>query len=496
MTKQALPSLVKEYKILLNGRLEDSSDGERFDRKSPAHDVQVGTYPAATPEDMDSAVEAAKAAFDSGVWSEAPGTDRARALRKVAELIERDLEQLALIETLESGKPITQSRSEMEAVAELWWYAATLSQHAEGSVNTDLGSEYLGLSVREPVGVVGMITPWNFPLLIASQKLPFALAVGCTAVLKPSQLTPGTSLHLGELINEAGLPDGVVNVISGQGKIGARLTAHKKVDMVSFTGSTQVGHAVASSALADFKRVSLELGGKNPMVVMADADFEAAADAAVFGFTFNQGECCNSASRLLIHEDIADAFEQRVVELVGQVPVGDPLDPETKIGAIASEEQLARIEEMVQSGIDSGAALRCGGERLSTDVGRFYNTTVFTGVERDAEIAHEEIFGPVLSTIRFKDLDDALKLTNNSQYGLSAGIWTSDLDAGWAFARKAKVGTVWLNCWMDGFPELSFGGRKHSGIGRELGKHAIEEFTELKTVTARFGQREMWVPNS
>ena len=306
---------------------------------------------------------------------------------------------------LESGKAISQARDEMAGVAELWWYAATLAQHAFGDSHNALGNEYLGLTLREPVGVVAMITPWNFPLLIASQKLPFALAVGCTAVVKPSQLTSGTTLRLAELCRDAGIPDGVVNVVSGTDSIGSHLAAHPNTDMVSFTGSTQVGRLVFAAASATLKQVSLELGGKNAMVVMADADLEAAADAAVFGVYFNAGQCCNSSSRLIVHEAVLDEFETRVIDLTKRLPIGDPLDPLTKVGAIASDEQLRTIERLVHEGVASGAKTALGGHRRPTEVGRFYEPTVFSSVTPSMSIANEEIFGPVLSILKFATND-------------------------------------------------------------------------------------------
>ena len=493
MTSSLLPKTAIAHRMLIGGDLVDSETGDRFQRDSPAHDVAVGDYPLGSADDLECAVAAARGAFDSGVWPRASGAERAAALRAVADLIEQEAEDLALIEALESGKPISQARDEVAATAQLWWYSATLPQHAVGEAVSTLGTAYMGFGILEPVGVVGMIMPWNFPLLIASQKLPFALAVGCTAVLKPSALTPGATMRLAELIHRAGVPEGVANVVAGPGELGARIANHPDIDMVSFTGSTEIGRSVALAAASDFKRVSLELGGKNPMVVMGDADLDAAADAAVFGFSFNQGECCNSASRLLVDSDIAPEFEQRVIELASRVPVGDPLDDRTRIGAIASGEQLAKIQSMVARGVEEGANLALGGSQLATDAGRFFEATVFTNVVQENTIAREEIFGPVLSVIRFNDLEDAIRLTNDSNFGLSAGIWTSDQANAWAYARSEQAGTVWINCWMDGFPELSFGGRKHSGVGRELGRCAIEEFTELKTVTTKTSLRQMWV---
>lgn len=485
------------FHMLIDGASVDALSGETFDRVSPAHDQVVSRFPRGGAADTDRAVAAARRAVDEGPWPRATGSQRARVLRRVAELIERELEDLARLEALESGKPISQARGEVAASAELWFYAATLAQHAYGDAHNALGEQYLGIVVREPVGVVGMITPWNFPLLIVSQKLPFALAVGCTAVVKPAELTSGTTVRLAELCREAGLPDGVVNVVTGAGRdVGGRLAEHPDVDMITFTGSTAVGKQIMATAASTLKKVELELGGKNPQVVMPDADLDRAVDAVVFGVYFNQGECCNSGSRLLVQRDIADDFVARVVERAAQVRVGDPLEESTLVGAIASPAQLRTIETLVDAGREQGAELLLGGDRLGAPTGRFYQPTVFDHVTPEMDIAQEEIFGPVLSTLRFTDLDDALRIANATVYGLSAGIWTRDVDTALAFARGAKAGTVWVNCWMDGFPELSFGGYKQSGIGRELGRAAIDEFTELKTITMRTGPRASWLDGS
>jgi betaine-aldehyde dehydrogenase len=483
--------------MLIDGKEVEASSGERFERTSPAHDVLVGTYPKAAVEDVDLAVSAARRAFDEGRWPREPGAERSRVLLRVAELIRRDAQDLARTEVLESGKPISQAHDEIEASAELWAYAATLARHAYGDAHNMLGDDVLALVLNEPVGVVGVITPWNFPLLILSQKLPFALAVGCTAVVKPSELTPGTTLHLATLLAEAGLPDGAVNVVSGSGGVGSALTQHSAVDLITFTGSTQVGRLVATAAGERLKKVELELGGKNPQIVCADADLESALDAVVFGVYFNAGECCNSGSRVLVAREIAVDFQAALVERSRHVPIGDPLDPATKVGAITSDEQLETIERYVGEGRDAGAMLLLGGERLPTDRGRFYQPTVFAGVQPTMTIAREEIFGPVLSVLTFDTLDEAIRIANSTMYGLSAGVWTSDLDTALRSAKQIRAGTVWVNRWMDGYPELPFGGYGASGLGRELGRQAISAFTHTKTVQLQVGpRRSSWLAES
>jgi betaine-aldehyde dehydrogenase len=482
-----------DHKMLIDGQFVEAIDGERFERISPSHDQVVGTYSLGKRADAKLAIAAARKAFDKGEWPRWSGSQRAKALRKVAELIAENKEELALIEVLESGKPISQSRSEMDSTVELWYYAATLAQHTYGDSHNAIGENYLGIILKEPIGVVGCITPWNFPLLIISQKLPYALAVGCTAVVKPSQLTPGTTLKLAEYIKKAGIPDGVVNVVSGYGEVGAELSENPAVDMVTFTGSTTVGKQVMAAAAQTMKKVELELGGKNPQIVMNDADLEAAVDATVFGVYFNQGECCNSGSRILVQKGIASEFIAKVVEKSKRVTVGDPLDPNVLVGSIASEAQLNTITKYVDEGKANGASLLLGGESKSTSSGRFYEPTIFSGVTKDMSIAKEEIFGPVLSILEFETLDEAIEIANSTLFGLSSGIWTKDINAAIRFSKAVRSGTVWVNCWMDGFPEMSFGGFKESGIGRELGRHAVDEFTELKTIAINTGERNMWV---
>lgn len=488
-----IPNQPYHYEMLINGRWVAAQAGGRLTRESPAHGVAVGDYPLADTNDVDAAVVAARRAFDAGPWPRASGAERARLLLRVAEAITTSAEELAIIEVLESGKPIAQARGEMASAADLWAYAAALARTLHGDSYATLGDDMLGLMLREPVGVVAMITPWNFPLLIISQKLPFALAAGCTAVIKPSELTPGTTLRLGQILQEAGLPEGVVNIVTGYGNpVGARLAAHPDVDMISFTGSTSVGRSIVAAAAGNLKKVALELGGKNPQIVFADADLDAALDAVVFGVAFNQGECCNSGSRLLVQRPIAEEFAAAVAERAGAVPVGDPLDPATKVGAIVNQQQFDKILGYVGSANNEGARLRTGGGRLLNERGRFIEPTVFDLVTPAMAIAREEIFGPVLSVLSFDTPEEALALANSTLYGLSAGVWTRDLDTAIALARGVRAGTIWVNTFMDGYPELSFGGYRESGLGRELGRFAVEEFTEQKTVQLHRGPRTNW----
>ena len=346
--------------------------------------------------------------------------------------------------------------------------------------------------------MVSIITPWNFPFWILGQKLPFALAAGCTCVVKPSEITPTTTSWLGELLTEAGMPPGVCNIVLGLGDpVGQMLSTHEAADMVSFTGSTAVGKLVSRQASDTLKKVALELGGKNPLVVFPDADLDQAADALVFGAYFNVGQCCNASSRAIIHEDIAEALAAKVVELSGQVRFGDPLDPATQVGAIVHQPHLDKIMADVQSAVDQGATLALGGGAApfsGLPDSLAFEPTVLTDVTRDMAVATEEVFGPVLSIIKFSTFDEAVSITNDISYGLSAGVFSQDVSTCLAFARRAQAGTIWSNTWMDGFPEVTFGGMKQSGQGREIGRHGLEEFLEVKSVVMRIGQtRSPWV---
>jgi acyl-CoA reductase-like NAD-dependent aldehyde dehydrogenase len=487
MTTIAQPATeARNWPNIIDGR-EVIGSGPEVLRESPAHDVLVARYHSAGEDDVDAAVMAARRAFGSGDWPRATGAERAALLRRVAARIQAEGDSLALIETLESGKPISQAKEEMAGAAGIWYYAASLAQHAYGDAHTGLGPEYLAVTAKEPVGVVGVITPWNFPLLIVSQKLPLALAVGCTAVVKPSDLTPGTTTRLVQILHEEGLPAGVVNLVLGGGDVGGWLSAHPGTQMTTFTGSTGVGRLVAQAAGKDLKKVSLELGGKNPQVIFPDADLDAALEKVVFGAYFNQGECCNAGSRLLVHEDIADDFTARVLKRSEDVIVGDPLDPATKIGALITDKHARVVSDYVDLGQQEGAVVAMGGQPIASERGRFYSPTVLADVPKTARVAREEIFGPVLSVVRFGDLTEAVEITNATGYGLSAGVWTRDIDTALGYARAAKAGTVWVNCWMDGFPEVSFGGYGASGVGRELGRTAIDEYIEHKSTIIRTG---------
>jgi len=488
---------VLEARHLIDGQWCASADQATSERLSPSHGTVVSRAAKGAKAEAEAAIAAARRAFDDGRWSQLSGKARATVLLKVADLIEANVERMALIETLESGKPISQARGEVQGAADLWRYAASLARTLHGDSHNSLGSDMLAVVLKEPIGVVSVITPWNFPFWILSQKLPFALAAGCTCVVKPSELTPSTTVILGELLIEAGLPAGVVNIVLGYGQpVGATLASHPDVDMVTFTGSTAVGRGIAAAASSTLKKVALELGGKNPQVIFPDADLESAADAVVFGVYFNVGQCCNSGSRIIVHQDIANAFTARVVELSRQVAFGDPLDPATQVGAIVSREHGAKIDAYVTAARKAGAHVALGGEALEVPgLGQqFYQPTVVTNVTSDMAIAREEVFGPVLTVLTFRTMEQALSLVNDAEYGLSAGVWSENVHTCLAFARKAQAGTVWTNTWMDGFPEVTFGGVKQSGLGREIGRYGLDEFMEIKSLVMRIGRtRAPWV---
>jgi betaine-aldehyde dehydrogenase len=487
----ALARFPRDRAMWIDGR-DAPGGGETIERLSPAHGVPVTRVPRGTASDARLAIAAARRAFDTGPWPKETSSKRARVLLKTADLIDRDRELLATMDALESGKPIAQARGEIEGAADIWRYAASLARELSGQSYANLGPDRLGFVLREPVGVISIITPWNFPLLIVSQKLPFALAAGCACVVKPSEMTSASTLHLAQLVAEAGLPEGVCNVVTGYGpEVGAPMTVDADVDMVSFTGSTGVGRAAMAAAAATLKKVSMELGGKNPQVIYPDADMDAALDAATFGAYFNAGECCNAGSRLLLHADIAAGFLDELAKRAASVPVGDPLDEETRVGALISAAHLERIEGHVRAAREAGASVRAGGERLRSG-GLFLAPTIIDSVTPSMAIASAEVFGPVVVALTFKTSDEAIEIANATDYGLSASVWSRDLDTAFAVGRGVRAGTVWINTFMDGAPELPFGGYRQSGVGRELGRNAVKDYTEEKTFHVHNGPRTSW----
>nr|WP_299495572.1 aldehyde dehydrogenase family protein [uncultured Rhizobium sp.] len=482
----------RDFKMLIDGQWVEGGDAP-IERVAPSHGVIVSRFQAGSKADAERAIAAARKAFDEGPWPRMTASERSAILLKAADLIAVRAEELAYLDAIEAGKPISQVRGEIAGSVDIWRYAAALARDLHGESYNTLGDGTLGVVLREAIGVVSIITPWNFPFLIVGQKLPFALAAGCTTVVKPSELSSGSTIVLGEILLEAGVPPGVVNIVTGTGpEVGAVLTAHPDVDMVSFTGSTGVGKLTMRNAAETLKKVSLELGGKNPQIVFPDCDLDAFVDAAVFGAYFNAGECCNAGSRLILHKSIAGDVVARIAELSKKVRVGDPLDPTTQVGAIITPQHLEKISRYVCGATESGAAITHGGQTLDFGMGQFMAPTILSGVTPDMAVAREEVFGPVLSVLTFETTTEAIKIANSIDYGLSAGVWSRDFDTCLTVGRNVRAGTVWMNTFMDGASELPFGGYKQSGLGRELGRHAVEDYTETKTLNMHIGSRTNW----
>src|SRR5438067_6495163 len=473
-------------KLLIGGDWMNAERGRTFDTSNPATAEVLTQVADASQADVDRAVTATRNAFDdpNSKWRKMSASERSRVLYRVAEAVEQNIEELAELETLNNGKPIFESRYvDMPMVADVFrYYAGWATKITGDTININEGA--FTYTLREPVGVVGAIVAWNFPLLLASWKLGPALACGCTVVLKPAEQTPLTALRFAELAQEAGLPAGVLNVITGGPDTGKALVQHGGVDKVAFTGSTMVGKEIMRSAADTLKRVTLELGGKSPNIVFADGDLEAAVKGATTGIFYGKGEVCAAGSRLFVEKKVHDEFMSKLVERARKLKPGDPLDPKTRLGAIVSEQQMNTVLGYIESGKKEGAKLLAGGNRVSVDGGKgfFVEPTVFDAVDNNMKIAQEEIFGPVLATIPFDDLDHVAELANQNMYGLAAAVWTNDVKKAHGLARRLKAGTVWINAYNLYDAALPFGGFKQSGFGRELGMHALEHYTELKSV--------------
>lgn len=487
-----LPQTPRRNGFYCDGLWSDGDQRPRLDRLSPAHAVPVSSVTLCTADDVNTAVAAARRVFEQQ-WGETPGAERARILIKTAQGIRDRLDELALWETLEAGKPISQSRTEIAAAADHYDAAAGFARMVTGETHNAYGEKMMGLVTREPIGVVGLITPWNFPFIVLAERLPFILAAGCSVVLKPSELTSTTSLMLADILAAAGLPAGVYNVITGTGaEVGEALSNHPDIDMVSFTGSTAVGQRVLVAAQGNLKKVALELGGKNPQVVFADADLDDAADGVVFGLCFNAGQCCVSGSRLIVEATIAEEFTARVIDRLSRVRVGDPLDPQTQMGAIVSPEHHQKILGYIEKGQAEGARLDCGGTSPRLSGGAFVMPTVFSQVTADMTIARDEIFGPVLCVLTFDSVEQAIALARDTDYGLSASVWSKNIDKALGVIRKMRAGRCWVNTTIVGGPEQPVGGFKRSGLGRECGLLGVEEYMETKSIHIALGQRQHW----
>ena len=489
--KSQAAGLAYRNQAFIDGKYVAAASGETFYCINPATGKALTWVAACDREDVDRAVRAARAAFDKGVWSRRSGAERKKVLLRFAELIDEHATELALLETLDMGKPIRDS-SKIDiplSAACIRWYAEAIDKVYDEIAPT--GPEAISLIRREPLGVVGAVVPWNFPLLMASWKIGPALATGNSMVLKPAEQSPLTALRIAELAAEAGIPAGVFNVVPGFGETaGQALGRHMDVDCVAFTGSAEVGkYFLKYAGESNMKRVSLECGGKSPNIIMADApDLDAAATAAAWGIFFNQGEVCNAGSRLIVEESVKDRVLEKVMAVGRKLQPGDPLDPKTAMGAMVDVTQLHRVLDYIEVGEKEGAKLVMGGERVRGETGGYYiEPTVFDQVDNRMRIAQEEIFGPVLSTITFTDPDEAVRIGNDTIYGLAAAVWTRDITKALKTARNLRAGVVWVNCFDNGHISSPFGGFKQSGFGRDKSLHAMDKYTELKATWIHIG---------
>lgn len=473
---------VEPGRLFINGQWHDSHDGRQFDTVNPATGEIITKIASADAYDVDLAVKAARAAFDEGPWPRMAAADRGRKLSKLAELVHKNLDELAYLECIDSGKTLTEAgKIEVPLVASIFDYYAGWADKIHGETIPVRGP-FLNYTLREPIGVVGLIVPWNFPLLLASWKIGPALAAGNTIVLKPSSNTPLTALKLAALVAEAGIPEGVFNVVTGPGGVaGTALVEHPLLDKIAFTGDTETGKDVMRRAAGTLKKISLELGGKSPNIVFADAHLDNAVKGAVNGIFYNKGEVCSAGSRLLVEQSIYDEFMDRLVKRTSTLVSGDPLDPKTRLGCVVSADQRKRVLDYIESGKKEGARLVAGGNPVG-DRGCFVEPTVFRDVKPEMRIAREEIFGPVLAAMPFQDDGDAVRIANQTMYGLAAGIWTSQVSRAHKLAAAVRAGTVWINTYGNFDAASPFGGYKMSGFGRELGLHGLEQYTQIKSV--------------
>jgi phenylacetaldehyde dehydrogenase len=481
----------KPRPMLINGQWVMAASGKTFPTYNPATGEVLAEIAEGDREDIDRAVKSARQAFDSGPWRKLTASERGRLIWKLADLLEANRDEFAYLESLDNGKPFTVARAaDVPLAVDLFRYMAGWATKIEGntiplSVPYTPGAKYLAYTLREPVGVVGQVIPWNFPLLMAAWKLGPALATGCTVILKPAEQTPLSALRLGELIQEAGFPEGVVNIVPGYGETaGAALAAHNDVDKIAFTGSTEVGKLIVHAATGNLKKVSLELGGKSPNVVYKDADLDTAIPGAASAIFFNHGQCCCAGSRLYVEKSIFDRVVEGVADYAKKIKVGSGLEPDTQMGPLVSEEQLNRVCGYLEAGFSEGAKALAGGQKKG-DRGYFVEPTVLVNTTENMKVVQEEIFGPVVAAMPFSDPDEILPRANDSAYGLAAAVWTSDIGKAHRTADALRAGTVWINCYNIFDAALPFGGYKQSGWGREMGHDALQLYTQTKAVCTR-----------
>jgi phenylacetaldehyde dehydrogenase len=477
-------------KLLIGGQWVDAAAGATFETLDPATGEVLAEVARGEAEDVDRAVKAARAAFEDGPWSKLNPSERGRLIHRLGDLIAENADELAELDSLDNGKPVAVAKAaDVALAADLFWYMSGWASKIRGgtiapSVPYLPGAEFHAYTLREPIGVVGQIIPWNFPLLMAVWKLGPALTTGCTVVLKPAEQTPLSALKLGELIGEAGFPDGVVNIVTGFGEPGAALAAHPDVDKVAFTGSTEVGKLIVNAASGNLKKVSLELGGKSPNIIFEDADVDAAIAGAAQGIFFNQGEVCSAGSRLYVHQEHFDRVVEGVSNAAKAIKVGRGLDADTEMGPLVSAEQFERVTGYLNRGAQQGARATTGGHAIDGP-GYFVEPTVLVDAQHGHAVVDEEIFGPVIAALPFSDVDDLARQANDSEYGLAAGVWTRDISKAHKLAKRIKAGTVHLNTYHVFSAELPFGGYKQSGWGREMGEEVLNNYLETKTVIAQ-----------
>ncbi|MGG4166667.1 aldehyde dehydrogenase family protein [Rossellomorea vietnamensis] len=484
----------EHYSLVINGQRMESTSGETFTTYNPATGEAIATVSLASTEDAEKAVEAARNAFDFGKWKKFPINKRSRVLNKIAGIMRSRFNELVSLEIMDSGKSLSAAQGQvMQAIEDFEFYAGAIVGH-RGTVNNVPG-QFTNVAEKEPVGVCAQIIPWNYPLMMAAWKIAPAIAAGCSVVVKPATLTPLTAIVLGEICIEAGVPEGVVNIIPGAGSsVGNYLVEHEKVDKVAFTGSTPIGKNIMGKASQTLKRVTLELGGKSPNIVFDDADVDAAVDGSLFGIFYNTGQSCEARSRLYVHEDIYDEFMEKFVEKTKKLKLADPHDKGTHIGAIINQGQLDTIDGYVQSAKEEGATILAGGSTAKVEGfenGYWYEPTIITDVNHDMKVVKEEIFGPVVVVMKFKDEKEAIKLANDSEYGLGSAVWTQNHGRATRVSKAIQAGIVMVNCPFSAFPGTPFGGYKQSGFGRELCVETLDLYTETKSIISYFGNRPL-----